>query len=82
MKNKLKTFGGFLWRILKDIIVGIFTYIFLVIDRIIMAPFPIVSCYSAQELGDKPDRHLTNLVLRVSVFLIGFGIFLLIKWIL
>ena len=62
-----------------NIIVAILTYLFLVIDRIMLVPFVFVSSYSAKELALKPDRFSSYAIIRVGIAVILIIIYIIIK---
>lgn len=68
-------------RKLGSIIAQVFTYIFLMIDRLILVPFVFVSSYSAQELSKKADRFAMYAIIRVAITVVCVLVYLLLKWI-
>lgn len=54
----------------KGVIVFIFTYITLVIDRIILIPFIGITSYSAQELQKQSHQVIANVMIRVIITVI------------
>lgn len=75
MKNKFTKVGHATGRA----VVLILTYLFLMIDRITLVPFPFVTSYNAEELSQKPDRVAAYAMIRVTIAVVGFGIYLLFK---
>tara|TARA_R110002153_G_scaffold32752_11_gene99094 strand:+ start:975 stop:1223 length:249 start_codon:yes stop_codon:yes gene_type:complete len=81
MLNKLKRGAFWLWRKSFGILIAILTFILLMIDRMIMIPFPFMTSYSADQLSQKENRFAAYVILRVGIFAIIVLIILLIKWI-
>jgi len=60
-------------------LIGILTYLFLMIDRLVLVPFQWVSSYGVYDLQKKPDRYSTYSMIRVTIALTAVGVYFLIK---
>jgi hypothetical protein len=71
----------YIYRTIKNFFHLLFMYIFLVIDRLILVPFPFITSYSAQELAKEDNIKIAGSGLRVLIAIVIFWIVVLIKWI-
>ena len=65
----------------KNLIVSILTYLFLVIDRLILTPFPFMESKSIEQYGKEEDSTLVFSLMRVTLTLSIIIMIMLIKWI-
>jgi hypothetical protein len=63
-----------------NLLVAMLTYIYLMVDRTILVPFPIIPSRSLQQYKDGPDQNLGFSILRVGAFVAIIIIFLAIKY--
>lgn len=77
MKNRLKAAAK--WT--GNILVAILSYIYLMIDRAILVPFPFVPSYSLREYMKGPDRFLSYTIMRTGFVALVAIIILIIKYI-
>lgn len=77
MKDRIKKAAQWLGKIL----LAILSYIYLMIDRAILVPFPFVSSYSLREYMKGPDRFLSYTIMRVAFLALVVIVILIIKFI-
>ena len=65
----------------KNLIISILTYLFLVIDRLILTPFPFMESKSIEQYGKEEDSTLVFSLLRVTLAISIFIMITLINWI-
>jgi len=66
----------------KNLIVSILTYLFLVIDRLILTPFPFMESKSIEQYGkDAEDSTLIFSFMRVTLTISIIIMIMLIRWI-
>ena len=73
VKYTLKT----IWNFIKIVLM----YIFLMIDRLILVPFPFVTSHNIDEYAKAESRTLGAAILRVIIAIVIAWIIFLIKWI-
>lgn len=67
-------------KVLLSLLIGVLTYVFMVIDRLCMVPFPMWTSYSASDLASMPERFTTLAFFRVLIVFVVIGVYYLIKW--
>jgi hypothetical protein len=65
----------------KNLIISILTYLFLVIDRLILTPFPFMESKSIEQYGKEEDSTLVFSLMRVTLAISIVIMITLINWI-